>query len=133
MAYKLDNAQNVKDTSSSNSLLSKQDIKALCQKNGFIIQDNYTKARKNRTQNNYWANPNVKYLLKDWNLVLDDNSNNILYCFKIPANSIKLCQIKMRNDKPYQIDLQIQYNDPLFTDKRSKILFNKWLVKEINY
>ena len=113
--------------------LSKQDIKTLCQKNGFIIQGDFTKAGKNKTQNNYWANPSMSRLSKDWILVLDDYVNNIIYCFKVPANSLNLNQVKTRNDQPNKIDLQIQYNDPFFTDTRSKILFNKWMIKKINY
>lgn len=115
------------------STLSKQDIKNLCKKNGFFIRGYYTKASKNSSQNNYWANPNIKYLSRDWYLVLDDYINNALYCFIIPAASIKENQVKLRNDKPYQIDLQIQYNDQFFTDLRSKITFDKWLIKKINY
>lgn len=72
-------------------------------------------------------------LSKNWILVLDDYVNNIIYCFKIPANSLNLNQVKTRNDQPNKIDLQIQYNDPFFTDTRSKILFNKWMIKKFNY
>lgn len=115
------------------STLSKQNIKTLCDKNDFVIQGYYTKASKNSSQNSYWANPNIKYLSKNWYLVLDDYISNILYCFFIPANSIKENQIKLRSDKPNQIDLQIQYNDTFFTDLRSKITFEKWLIKKINY
>ena len=115
------------------STLSKQDIKNLCEKNGFFIRGYYTKASKNSSQNNYWANPNIKYLSRDWYLVLDDYINNTLYCFMIPAASMKENQVKLRNDKPYQIDLQIQHNDQFFTDLRSKIKFDKWLIKKIIY
>jgi hypothetical protein len=37
----------------------------------------------------------------------------------------------MKNQK--EIDLQINYRDLNFTDKRSGLLFKKWLVKTINY
>ena len=92
-----------------------------------------TYAAKNKTQNNYWANPNVECLYENWNLVLEDYINHKFYHFIIPANNISQNSIKVRVDKPNQIDLQIQYNDDTFTDNRSGISFAKWLIKSESY
>jgi hypothetical protein len=116
-----------------NKSLDKKQIADLCYQNGFVIKGNYTKSAKNSTQDKYWTNPNFKYLEYDWTLILDDYNNHVLYCFFIPANSIKENQVKPRNDQPSLIDIQIQYDDPLFTDTRSKIAFEKWLVRKICY
>ncbi len=113
--------------------LSKGDIVSICRKNGINIIGNHTKSAKNHTQDKYWANPNIDYLRYEWFLTLDDYNNRILYCFKIPANSISENQIKVRHDKQNLIDLQIYYNDNNFIDSRSGISFAQWLVKSIEY
>lgn len=92
-----------------------------------------TYAAKNKTQSNYWANPNVEFLHENWNLILEDYINHKFYYFRIPANSISQNSIKVRSDKPNQIDLQIMYNDNNFTDYRSGISFAKWLIKSESY
>ena len=111
--------------------LSRQDIKNICNSNGYNVNVTFNIASKNATQDVYWVNPNVDSLKEDWTLVLNDNINKTLYCFDIPANSIHYSLIKMKNQK--EIDLQINYRDLNFTDKRSGLLFKKWLVKTINY
>ena len=111
--------------------LSRQDIKNICNSNGYNVNFTFNIASKNATQDVYWVNPNVDSLKEDWTLVLNDSINKTLYCFDIPANSIHYSHIKMKNQK--EIDLQINYRDLNFTDKRSGLLFKKWLVKTINY
>ncbi len=113
--------------------LSKPEIKDILFKNDIDIPNDFTMASKNSTQDNYWANPNVEFLNKNWWLILNDSINKKLHCFMIPKDAIAKSQIKVRNDKPNQIDLQINYNDSLFIDARSKIEFKKWFVKSINY
>lgn len=116
-----------------NNSLTRQDVEFICRKNGFIISGYYTMASKNFSQNVYWANPNTKCLNMEWTLILNDYLNNTLYCFKIPAYSIKESQIKYKGQNKSLIDLQIKYNDNFFQDKWSSIYFEKWLVKTINY
>lgn len=116
-----------------NKSLTKDKIKYLCKENGVIINSSFTMASKNSTQNKYWANPQKLFLSKPWTLVLNDNINNILYCFLIPTNSRLEHQIKVRKDNNNQMDLQIYYQDNSFTDSRSGISFAKWLVKTIKY
>ena len=111
----------------------KPEIIDICYKNNFIINSDFTKAKRNKTGKFYWANPNKRYLLNDWILVLDDNLNRILYCFEIPQNAIKEYNTKKRKDKSNLIDLQICCDDNTFTDSRSGVSFSKWLVKTINY
>ena len=116
-----------------NKSLTKDKIKYLCKENGVIINSSFTMASKNSTQDKYWANPRTSFLYTDWTFVLNDNINNILYCFIIPTNSIMESSIKYKGQNSELIDLQIYYNDNSFTDSRSGISFAKWLVKTIKY
>ena len=75
----------------------------------------------------------MEFLHENWNLILEDYINHKFYYFRIPANSISQNSIKVRSDKPNQIDLQIMYNDNNFTDYRSGISFAKWLIKSESY
>ncbi|MBR7118453.1 MAG: hypothetical protein IKC84_03690 [Helicobacteraceae bacterium] len=112
--------------------LDKSEISDICCKNNFIINGDFTKAKRNKT-GKYWANPNKKLLLNDWKIVLEDNLNKILYCFEVPQNAIMKDNVKHRKDKTDLIDIQIYCDDNTFTDSRSGISFAKWLVKTINY
>ncbi len=111
--------------------LSRQDIKNICKSKGYNVNVTFNIPSKNATQDVYWVNPKVNHLKEDWTLVLNDNINKTLYCFDIPANSIHYSLIKMKNQE--EIDFQINYRDLNFTDKRSGLLFKKWLVKTIDY
>lgn len=113
--------------------LDKSEIIDICHKNNFIINGDFTKAKRNKTGKFYWANPNKKLLLNDWKIVLEDNINKILYCFEVPQNTIREYNVKHRKDKSDLIDIQIYCDDNSFTDSRSGISFAKWLVKTINY
>ena len=53
--------------------------------------------------------------------------------FVIPAHTIAAQSLICRADKPYQIDLHIMYDDPSFTDTRSKMSFAKFLTQSIKY
>lgn len=100
---------------------------------GNVIHRNCTFASKNRTTDCYWANPNFRLLQGNWSLILNDDINNVLYLFNIPANSISSGRLVARSDLHHLIDLQINYRDPSFTDRRSDFSFSKFLVAEIKY
>lgn len=90
-------------------------------------------ASKNRTANNYWANPDFDVLSKNWTLILNDWINRLLYLLVIPANSIQKNQLVSRNDKKNVIDLQIAYGDSTFTDNRSGFSFKEYIVAVESY
>ena len=113
--------------------LTKTDAEIVCKKNGVLIFGNCRFANRNKTGNVYWVNPPINYLAKDWFLLLNDHRKKQLHVFKVPANSISASKVKLRNDKPHQIDLQIYCDDKSFEDSRSKIEFANWLIKTIEY
>ncbi|GHT48179.1 hypothetical protein FACS1894102_0610 [Spirochaetia bacterium] len=105
----------------------------LCRENGFNLNGEITFSSKNKSTDLYWANPNIEFLTNDWWLLLNDNKNYNLHIFYIPANSIEDTQIRIRADKPEQIDLQIKYGNDAFEDSRSGIHFVDWFKMTIPY
>ena len=101
--------------------------------NGQHIARTVTFASKNRSANNYWANPNFEVLNEDWSLILNDNRRRRLSLFFIPASTIAKSQLNPRADIPELIDLQIMYNDNTFTDNRSGFSFAQFLTNKIDY
>ncbi len=102
--------------------------------NGNTVSKPTTFASKNKSAYNYWANPNWHDVINsDWFLILNDNILKRLYLFIIPKFTFKKDDFITRADNSNQIDLQIAYNDPTFTDNRSKISFRKFLVAELKY
>lgn len=114
--------------------LTKKEAIELFRKRGYDINPNHTTfASKNQGNYTYWANPNFSLLRQNWYLILNDWPNRTLYLFSIPANSISESELVPRNDQPEKIDMDIYYNDPIFTDSRSKYKFMKYKIAEINY
>ena len=100
---------------------------------GCTISKNVTFASSNRATNNYWANPPFDVLKQDWYLILHDRQKRELYLFEVPAGAVNAAELVCRNDREDRVDLQIYYNDPTYTDSRSKVSFAKFLVKSIEY
>lgn len=104
---------------------------SLFRSKGVLFNRNITFASKNRTANNYWANPKYIMLKDDWYLILNNWIKRELYLFCMPANTINESELTPRNNN--LIDLQIMYNDKSFTDIRSGYSFAKYLIEQINY
>lgn len=99
----------------------------------FATSRNTTFASKNKASNCYWANPLFESLKQDWYLILNDWQKNELHLFKIPVHALSENDLVCRADNEDKIDLQISYNDPSFTDTRSKISFAQFLISSISY
>lgn len=113
--------------------ISKNGAISLFQAQGIRFNRNITFASKNRAAYNYWANPYFSALKDDWYLILNDWNKRELHLFLIPANVISSQQMICRIDQKEKIDLQICYNDPTYTDNRSKLSFAKYLIKSMSY
>ena len=106
---------------------------ALFSAQGIHFNCNVTFASKNKLAFNYWANPFFTALEEDWYLILNDWINRELHLFFIPEKSIRAAELVARADQKEKIDLQICFDDPTFTDNRSKVSFARYLVKDISY
>lgn len=113
--------------------MTKSIAKRLFMDKGFKIGDNCVFASENSSTHIFWANIHYSVLSQNWSLILNDKSKKILHLLSIPAGEFNADDLVMRADKPEIIDLQIAYNDPTFTDNRSRLSFSKYLVESINY
>lgn len=113
--------------------MTKSKAVALLRQSGQSLSGPITFASKNKSADNYWANPSFEVLNDHWNLILNDWKNREIYLFTIPAHSIGSNRLVYRADKPHQIDLQIMYRDQSFTDMRSKVSFAQFLVTSLKY
>ncbi|MDR2569857.1 MAG: hypothetical protein LBD23_06115 [Oscillospiraceae bacterium] len=112
--------------------ISKSEAVVLCHSNGLDISKNMTFAKRSIV-NEFYANPHIDRLAHDWWLILNDQHKNELHILLVPANSLSANQLVVRKDIPYKIDLHIRCDDDTFTDKRSGIKFEAWLMKVIKY
>lgn len=93
-------------------------------------------ATLNKTIPVYWSNAPVTCLNMNWYLMLHDNVNCRVYLFYIPQNSIQNSALSTRTDNPNRLHIEINYDDPLFRDRRSTsrcYSFKKFLVNEFQY
>lgn len=114
-------------------VIAKSQAIALFTARGVCFNRNVTFASKNKSAYNYWANPYFSALNQDWYLILNDWIKGELHLIMIPARTIDPNFMVPRMDIRDKIDLQIGYNDPTFTDNRSKHSFAKYLVMSIRY
>lgn len=135
------------DLKTSTELISKSDSKneifqtkmtktiaiALLRRNNLQVSGIVTFSSKNKSTDKYWSNPNIEVLENDWSLILNDPLGKKLHLFYIPKNSILLNEITVRSDLERLIDIQIQFNDPSFTDTRSGYMFRSYLKGTVEY
>jgi hypothetical protein len=121
------------DINISKKIISKDEAKNICKLDGIKLIGGITFASLNKGVSTYWANPNKKVLLGNWWLLLNDTENYKLHIINIPANAIKQNQLVFRSDTPEKIDIQIDFGDGLFEDKRSGFQFKKYYIKTIKY
>jgi hypothetical protein len=121
------------DINISKKIISKDEAKNICNLNGIKLIGEITFASLNKGVSTYWANPNKRVLLGNWWVLLNDTENYKLHIINIPANAIKQNQLVFRSDTPEKIDIQIEFGDGLFKDKKSGFQFKKYYIKTIKY
>ena len=91
-------------------------------------------AKLNKNNRDYWANPPIGVLDKNWCLFLINLNKREIYIFKIPEYSIKKEDVKTRiHNNKMLIDLEIVENSGSFVDSRSKIDFTQFLIQNTHY
>ena len=128
------NISNIEKSNSKENAMTKSMAKRLFRNCGFPVSGNVTFSSENNSYGRkFWANPKLDLLCGNWWLILNDIDKRRIHLFFIPANAIKEGDVIVRADKPELIDIQINYDDDLFLDSRSKISFRDWFVKSIEY
>ena len=77
----------------------------------------------------YWINPSITCLQRDWYIILDNQIDKRLYLFYIPKFQIK--NLNTRNDK--QLAITIEVINSKFVDILSKTIFSDYQVDYIDY
>ena len=103
---------------------------------GYHIGKNVNYAKRQEKKPEFWINPNVKALGRDWDLILNNQYDNEIILLHIPANTFVMRSdsktgLVPRHDQPQKIDLTID-SDTLI-DKRSKLVFSTYVIHRIKY
>ncbi|MBR4043504.1 MAG: GIY-YIG nuclease family protein [Bacteroidaceae bacterium] len=103
---------------------------------GIELGKDVTYACRQEKKDEYWANPDISLLGKDWYIILNDNVNMVITVLKVPANALQLKSDKanglsVRKDKTYYIDLNVGVGT--LVDRVSKIDLTPYVVTTINY
>lgn len=104
--------------------------------NGVKLEKTINYAVLHLEKKNYWLNPKVSCLTKDWNLILNDTQKNELLVLRIPGGTFSIKSgkrkgLKARNDRPDVIELKIAVDS--LVDTVSKTDFSKYIVTTIKY
>lgn len=103
---------------------------------GVALSKDVTYAVRQEKKNEYWANPDVALLGKDWYIILNDNVNMVITVLKIPASQLQLKSesgngLFVRKDKTYYIDLNIGVDTLI--DRMSGIDLSQYVLEKISY
>lgn len=95
----------------------------------------YTFASRNKsdTANDYWANPAVEVLSRDWWLVLNDWQECVLHVFRVPAHALGSEKISVRKDTG-RLNIQIVCGDAQYRNRcADRVSFLPYFVQTIPY
>jgi len=114
----------------------KKDAVEYVKAQGIPIGKNVTYAVRQENKDVFWANPNIKLLDNDWELILNNNESEELLVLKVPANTLALKTEKqhglsVRKDKPDRIHLNLKVES--MKDETSDIDFSRYIVKKVKY
>ena len=108
----------------------------LLESQGVCLGKQISYAVKQTKKEEYWINPNVEILSKEWDIILNNNIEMELVVLKVPANTFSLNTksqkgLFVRKDKPYRIDLNIDVCT--MKDRKSGVDFSTYIVNRIKY
>ena len=114
----------------------KEQAKEFFLQNGVLLGDNFNYASLQKSREEFWINPKKEVILKDWELILNNQFSGELIYIRVPANTFSISKsigdngLRLRNDKPY-IDLHI--NEKTFIERKSKCDFSQFVLKKFRY
>lgn len=127
----------VKDTPSDQiEIREKKEALAFLAENGISVGKNTNYAKRQENKKEFWLNPKTYALEKDWDIVLNNQYQNEIIVFHVPADTFKLKSAErqgfvVRSDKPDRIDMNVIEDS--WTDRRSKYELEKYIVQRIKY
>ena len=113
----------------------KEAIEFLCDM-GIKVGDTINYATRQPNKQEFWLNPRTDNLTKEWDLILNNQYTGKITVLHIPANTFQIKSVSSkglytRSDQPDKIDLNLSVDT--FIDRRSKLNFGQYKVKEITY
>ena len=127
----------VKDTPAEQiEIREKKEALAFLAENAISVGKNTNYAKRQENRNEFWLNPKTYALEKDWDIVLNNQYENEIIVFHVPADTFKMKVGEKqgfiaRPDKPDRIDMNI-IEDTLI-DRRSKYELKDYMIKRIKY
>ena len=126
----------VNSTESQRAIREKKEAIQFLSDNGLTVSKNTNYASRQEKKEEFWINPNVKALEKDWNLVLNNQYENEIIVLNIPAGTFQMRSadkngLVPRHDQPQKIDLTIDSGSLM--DKRSKCDFSGFVQYKLKY
>lgn len=103
---------------------------------GATIGKKNTYAVRQEKRDEFWANPKKELIETDWDLILNNNTEQELIIMHVPAKSVSLFDgnnkgLRLRTKPDDLIDLNL--NVDTFIDRLSGIDFSQYVVKRIKY
>lgn len=126
----------VNSTDSQRAIREKKEAIQFLNDSGISILKNANYASRQEKREEFWINPNIKALEKDWNLILNNQYSNEIIVLLIPAGAFAMRSagksgLVPRHDQPQKIDLTIDSGS--LVDKRSKCDFSSYVQHRLTY
>lgn len=104
--------------------------------NGITLGGNVSYAKRQEKKSEFWLNPRIEMLEKEWEIVLNNQFTSEIIVLRIPAKTFQMkthdkTGFFSRHDKPELIDMNII--DSRFVDRRSKYDLSSYIVRRIKY
>lgn len=103
---------------------------------GISIGENVSYSSKQEKTDEYWANPILDYLKKEWWIILNNTDTRELIVLKVPQNTLALAEdnssgLFVRADNPKKMNLNIKVAS--LNDRKSHIDFSSFVIDRIKY
>lgn len=126
----------VNSTDSQRAIREKKEAIQFLNNSGMSILNNVNYASRQEKKEEFWINPNIKALEKDWNLILNNQYESEIIVLYIPAGTFVMRSagksgLVPRHDQPQKIDLTIDSES--LVDKRSKCDFSVYVQHRLKY
>lgn len=126
----------VNSTESQRAIREKKEAIQFLSDNGLTVSKNVNYASRQERKEEFWINPNVKALEKDWDIILNNQYENEITVLNIPAGTFEMRSadkngLAPRHDQPQKIDLTIDSGSLI--DKRSKCDFSSFVQYRFKY
>lgn len=115
----------------------KSEVIKFVENNGYHFNGYVSYASLQISKGIFWNNASTAKCSEEWDLVLNDQVNRLIYIMHFPRNSLKASLTKkegcliIRKDRPQYLDINIENKS--FIEIRSKVDLSGYIVNRIKY